>query len=92
VDIARALLSSPDKAKQLLVDDVGGQVDTFVADIHGRPRHQFADLMLVLTAERAIEEVALLGRFLHASAWLGCIDLGRQDIPVLVTERFRDQF
>ena len=41
----------------LLADDVHAQFDAFVADEHGRPGDQLADLVLALAAERAVERV-----------------------------------
>ena len=63
---ASALLVAFDKSKQLLVDDVGAQVDTFVADIHGRSSYQFSHFVLGLAAERAIEVFRLRGLILPA--------------------------
>ena len=68
---ASALLVAFDKSKQLLVDDVGAQVDTFVADIHGRSSYQFSHFVLVLAAERAIEEFRLRGLILQAEPECG---------------------
>lgn len=48
--------------------------------------------MLVHAAERTVDGTILLGRILHASTRLRRINPGRQNIPVLVPERFRDQF
>ncbi|MND00305.1 hypothetical protein D3C83_188660 [compost metagenome] len=41
----------------LLADDVHAQLDALVADEHGRPGDQLADLMLGFAAERAIERI-----------------------------------
>ena len=41
----------------LLADDVHAQLDTFIADEHGRPCDQLADLMLAFAAEGAIKRV-----------------------------------
>src|SRR5690606_2831073 len=43
---------------ELLADDVVAQLDALVADVHARPRNQLAHLMLALSAERAIEDLA----------------------------------
>ena len=59
-----ALLVPFDKVKQLLVDYVGAQVDTFVADEDGRTCNEFAYVMLVLASERTVKEIAFLGRLL----------------------------
>src|SRR6202020_1199851 len=41
----------------LLTDDVHAQLNAFVADEYGGTRNQFADFMLALAAERAIQRV-----------------------------------
>ena len=38
-----------------LADDVVAELDAFIADEHGRPGDQLADLVLRLPAERAVE-------------------------------------
>src|SRR5439155_6904823 len=45
-----------------LTDDVHAQFDTFVADEYGGTRDQFADLVLALAAERAIQRVLGVAR------------------------------
>src|SRR5690606_37360694 len=45
---------------RLLTDDVHAQLDAFIADEHRRPGNQFADLVLALAAERAVERVLRL--------------------------------
>jgi hypothetical protein len=42
----------------LFTDDVVAELDTFVADEHGRPRDQLAYLVLALAAEGAVEQLA----------------------------------
>jgi hypothetical protein len=39
----------------LLCDDVVAEIDAFVADVNGRPRYQFSDFVLALSAKRANE-------------------------------------
>jgi hypothetical protein len=44
----------------LLADDVHAEFDAFIADEYGRTSNQFANLMLTLAAERAVQSVLLL--------------------------------
>src|SRR4051794_26056235 len=79
-----------DKPEQLLIDDVAAQIDAFVADKHMRAGNQRFHFMLGLATEGAIENgwrrwtPVLDGR---ARPRLCRIDLGGQDVPVLVAER-----
>ena len=41
----------------LFTDDVHAEFDAFVADEHGWPRDELADLVLALAAERAVQNV-----------------------------------
>ena len=59
-DLARgrnAVLALDQRGLALLADDVHAQFDAFVADEHGRPGDELANLMLALAAERAVERV-----------------------------------
>jgi hypothetical protein len=42
---------------RLFADDVVAQLDAFIADEHRRTGNQFADLVLALAAERAVQEL-----------------------------------
>src|SRR5436190_10713377 len=46
-------------------DDVVADLDTFIADEHGRTRDQLADVVLILVTERAAENLAFAGLFDH---------------------------
>src|SRR5438093_423763 len=46
----------------LLTDDVHAELNAFVADEYGGARDQFADLMLALATERAIQRVLGVAR------------------------------
>ena len=46
-------------------DDVVADLDALVADEHSRARDQLADVVLVLVAERAAEDLAVAGLFHH---------------------------
>ena len=46
-------------------DDVVADLDALVADEHSRARNQLADVVLVLVAERAAEDLAVAGLFHH---------------------------
>ena len=47
-------------------DDVVADLDALVADEDRRARDQLADVVLVLVAERAAEDLAVAGFFYHA--------------------------
>jgi hypothetical protein len=53
----------------LLADNVHAEFDAFIADEHGRPGNELADLMLALPAERAVKCVFRIAsaHFAHAS-------------------------
>src|SRR5690242_911638 len=78
------------ESAQVLVDKVDTQVDAPIADKHAWPGYQLLHFMLVLAAERTMEELLLRGSILRAGGRagtrLGRIDLGRQDIPIIVSE------
>src|ERR1700730_8153937 len=73
-------------------DDVVAQPDALVADEDRRPGNELAHLVLRLTAERAIERVVRLRNGRRGGEKRACVgrtrssrlDLGRQDIPILV--------
>ena len=51
-----------------LPDDIHAQLNAFIADEHGGPRNKLADLMLTLSAERAVQgifTIAATRRFCH---------------------------
>ena len=55
-DLAVHTVASLDERRlRFLADDVVAQLDAFVADEDGRPRNELADLVLRLTAKRAVE-------------------------------------
>jgi hypothetical protein len=47
---------------QLLTDDVVAQLDAFIADEHAGPGDQLAHLVLALSAERAVKDLAAFAR------------------------------
>ena len=60
--ISRRLLLFP-----LLGDDVVAELDALVADVHGGPGDELADVVLALAAERALERAVGLTRPRHAA-------------------------
>ena len=54
-----------DRFSELLVEDLVAQPDALVADVHGRARDELAHLLLRLTAERALQQIAAVGWSRH---------------------------
>jgi hypothetical protein len=52
-------------------DDVVADLDALVADEHGRARNELADVVLVLVAERAVQDVGIAG-FLRGHRTFPC--------------------
>ena len=50
----------------LLSDDIVAELDALVADVDGRPGDEFANIVLALSAERALEISVSLSRSGHA--------------------------
>jgi hypothetical protein len=77
----------------LVVNDIDAHVDAFVADEYGRTCDQLDHLMLVLAAERAIQD--LLRRWAWRPGSRTGIgrhaDPGGKNIPVVAAESFGDQ-
>ena len=53
---------------QLLFDDLVAEVDALVADVHAGARNELFDLLLALSAERALQQVAAVSDARHC-AW-----------------------
>src|SRR5215469_902154 len=49
---------------QLLLDDLVAQVNALIADVHARAGYQLLDLLLALSAERALQQITAI-----AHAW-----------------------
>ena len=56
-------------------DDVVADLDALVADEDRRARNQLADVVLVLVAERAAEDLAVTGFFYHGF-WIALVGQG----------------
>ena len=50
---------------QFLFDDLVAQVDALVADVHAGARNELLDLLLTLSAERALQQVAAVSNARH---------------------------
>ena len=50
---------------ELLFDDLVAQVDAFVADVHAGTRDELLDLLLALSAERALQQVTAVSDARH---------------------------
>src|SRR5262245_22479825 len=82
-----------------ILNDIVAQLNAFITDENRWSRDEAPDLMLALAAERAIEAGLLRHRMLQlrggerrrAGCGSGRLDLGRQDVPALEAEGFRNQ-
>jgi len=78
-------------------DDIQACFDALVADVDRRADDQLAQVMLAVTAEGAAEQLRR-GRFHYADgdkrgqivSSLRRLELGGQDIPIVVAKRLRD--
>src|SRR5690606_27720130 len=50
---------------ELFLDDFVAQIDALVADVHAWPREELLDLLLTLSAERALEQIAAVSDARH---------------------------
>src|SRR5262245_49457572 len=104
IGVASALLRCSQQGQdfpygRLLADDVQANLDALIADVNGRAGNQLAHGVLALAAEGAIERLSwsrtlCRGRrkgALIARLRFSGIDLGGQDIPILIGERLGDQ-
>ena len=57
---------------QLLLDDLVAQVDALVADVHAGTGDELLDLLLALSAERALEQVTTVADASHRADLLRC--------------------
>jgi len=81
----------------LPADDIQACFDALVADVNRRADDQLAQVMLAVTAEGAAEQLRR-GRFHYADgdkrgqivSSLRRLELGGQDIPIVVAKRLRD--
>ena len=55
---------------ELLLDDLVAEVDAFVADIDPGTSDELLDLLLALSAERALEQIAALSDARHPASFL----------------------
>ena len=56
---------------ELFDDDLVTKIDTFIADINARASDQFLNLLLSLSAERALQQVASFADASHGSPLAG---------------------
>ena len=58
---------------QLLLDDLVAQIDALVADVHAGAREELADLLLALSAEGALQQIAPVADSRHepSRSWIG---------------------
>src|SRR5205085_4568961 len=54
------------RLRELLFDDLVAEIDALVADVDAGPRDELLDLLLALSAERALQQVAAVTELRHA--------------------------
>src|SRR6202000_2918717 len=55
---------------EFLFDDFVAQINALIADVHARPRNKLFDLLLALSAERALQQVAAVSDARHGAGGL----------------------
>src|SRR6202012_6305755 len=55
---------------EFLFDDLVAQIYALIADVHARPRDELFDLLLALSAERALQQVAAVSDARHGAGGL----------------------
>src|SRR6185437_1467335 len=53
--------------RELLFDDLVAEVYALIADVHAGARNEFLDLLLALSTERALQQVAAVSDARHCS-------------------------
>jgi hypothetical protein len=86
VDLARLGQAVPldiGRLGELLLDDLVAEIDALVADVHARSGDELLDLLLALTAERALQQVATVTDACHPGSPLHEAKLSHQALAIL---------